>query len=190
VQPPVYFERPVMYEGELQRAAFTTVRVAPDHLSGGRVYFCEHKTPHLVWQPQWQRHANAALGLASFSIVVPTPAEEARRYARLLGCDAQPERDGAMALTLGRFRIVLCTLDSYRARYGALGCSASLVAAHGAAPQRPAFMGALSIRTGSLQAVRECLAQPEAASVEWSRDAGNVIVAAASAGDCAIEFVQ
>ncbi|MEO7010352.1 MAG: VOC family protein, partial [Caldimonas sp.] len=188
--PPVDFERPVMYEGELQRAVFTTVRIAPDHLSGGRVYFCEHKTPHLVWQPQWQRHANAALGLASFSIVVPAPAEEAPRYARLLGCAAQPERDGAMALTLGRFRIVLCTLDSYRVRYGSLGCSASLVAAHGAAPKRPAFMGSLSIRTSSLQAVLECLTQPEAADVQWSRSADRVTVSAASAGDCTIEFVE
>ena len=190
VQPPVDFDRPVLFEGTMQRAAFTTVRVAPHHLSGGRVYFCEHKTPHLLWQAQWQRHANASVALAGFEIVGPAPAEEAQRYAQLLGCDARPDGDGAMVLTLGGFRIVLRTLESYRARYGALGCSASRIAAHETAPQRPAFMGALSIQTGSLQAVRDCLGQPEAADVQWSRDADSVTVWAASACDCTIEFVH
>ncbi len=190
VQPPVDFDRQVMFEGDMQRAAFATVRIAPEHLAGGRVYFCEHKTPHLVWQAHWQRHANSALGLASFSIVVPAPAEESRRYAQLLGCEARAQDDGAMALTLGDFRLLLCTLESYRARYGALGCSASRASTREAASQRPAFMGALSIRTGSLQAALDCLARPEAADVRWDRDENRVIVSADSACDCVVEFVE
>jgi len=190
VQPPVDFDRPVLFEGTTQRAAFTTVRIAPQYLAGGRVYFCEHKTPRLVWQPHWQRHANAAVALAGFEIVVPAPAAEARRYAQLLGCDTQPEHDDAMALTLGGFRIVLRTLQSYRARYGAFGCSASRIAVHAAAPGRPAFMGTLSIRTASIPAVLDCLAQPAAADVRWSRNDDGITVSAASACDCTIEFVQ
>ena len=190
VQPPVDFDRPVLFEGATQRAAFTTVRIAPHHLSGGRVYFCEHKTPHLVWQRQWQQHANAAVALAGFEIVVPAPADEAQRYARLLGCDTQPAGGDTVTLTLDGFRIVLRTLASYRARYGTLGCSASRTAAHETPSQRPEFMGALSIRTGSLQAVLDSLAQPEAADVQWSRDADRVTISAASACDCTIEFIQ
>ncbi len=189
-QPPVEFDREVMFEGAMQRARFATVRIAPEHLSGGRVYFCEHKTPHLVWQRQWQRHANSALGLGSLRIVVPLPAEEARRYEQVLGCEARSEDDGVMVLTLGPVRLLLCTLEHYRARYGTLGCSASRASTDGAAPGRAAFMGAISIRTASLQAVLDCLARPEAREVQWRRDADRVVVSAASACDCVVEFVE
>jgi hypothetical protein len=189
VQDPLRFERDVMIEGKTQQARFATVRVAPGHLSGGRVYFCEHETPHLVWQPRWQRHANSALGLASFTVVVPAPTEESRRYEQLLGCEARSE-DGGMALTLGHVRLLLCTLEDYQQRYGKAGCGASRSAAGGTLPLRAAFMGALSIRTGALAAVQDCLEKPEAADVQWHRDADRVIVSAASAFDCVIEFVE
>lgn len=189
VLPPVDFDRPVELNGCTQRAAFTTVRLGPDFLAGGRVYFCEHKTPHLVWRREWQRHQNAALGLAHFTIVVPDPVAEADRYRRLLGCDAQACGVDQVELPLGAFRIVLCSVARYRSRYGSLGCSDSRTA-DGTAAARPTFMGALAIRTASLARLRECLARPEASEVIWENSHSEVVVSSSSAYDCVVEFVD
>lgn len=187
VLPPVDFDRPVAYQGREERAAFTTVRIDPGWLSGGRVYFCEHRTPHLVWQPQWQQHDNGAIGLAGMTIVVESPADEGRRYARLLGRDLERQDDEAASLVLGGFRLELCTAERYRSRFGDLGCSAGEAASVG--PQRPAFMGALAIRVDALARVRDGLARPSAREVRWQASDDRVTVAASSAWDCTLEFI-
>ncbi len=188
----VDFDRPVAFEGRMQRAEFTTVRIDPGWLSGGRVYFCEHRTPQLVWQPQWQHHDNGAVGLAAFTIVVPDPADEGGRYARLLGCKPKMRRSDEVELDLGRFQLVLCTQARYLERYG--DCASSRVNSAEAA-----FMGALSVRVASMRRVRDCLARPAAADVRWRTsgdprhavggDDAGVTIAASSAYDCALDFV-
>ena len=189
VLPPVDFDRPVELDGRTETAAFRTFRIDPAWLAGGRVYFCEHKTPQLVWQPQWQRHDNAAAALAGFSFVVAEPADEAARMASLLDLHAQAAEGGDARLDVGSFRIVWCTADSYRHRYGSFGCRDSQLDPP-RSTSRTARMGALAIRTGSLDRLRECLRRPAAKDIDW-RDVGDrVTVSAASAYGCAIEFVS
>ena len=54
--PPKAFHRPVsLPDGEVD-ARFRTVAVRPGIFPAGRVYFCEHGTPELVWRPEWQSH--------------------------------------------------------------------------------------------------------------------------------------
>jgi len=190
VLPPVDFDRPVLFEGRAERAAFTTVRVDPAWLAGGRVYFCEHKTPQLVWQPAWQQHDNGAVALAGFTVVVEAPADEAGRYARLLGAEADVQTDDEATFALAGFRLRLCTVDRYRQRYGDFGSSAAGVVGDAAeTARRPAFMGALAIRVRSLSDVRACLDRPAARDLQWRDDGDRLTVAAASAYDCPIEFV-
>ncbi len=189
VLPPVDFDRPVQFEGRTERAAFTTVRVEPAWLAGGRVYFCEHKTPHLVWQPAWQQHDNGAVALAGLTIVVEAPADEARRYARLFGIDAVLQTDSVATFSLDGFRLRLCTVEDYRRRYGDFGSSAAGGAGGDEAAWRPAFMGALAIRVRSLADVRRCLERPAARDLQWRADDDRLTVAAASAYDCPIEFL-
>ena len=195
----VDFDRPVQFENRTERAAFTTIRIDPGWIAGGRIYFCEHKTPHLVWQPGWQTHANGSFALAGFTIVVPDPAAEGRRYERLLGCASSSLDSDATALDLAGFRLTLCTAARYRARYGEFGCADSIadLPAQGApsAAKRIAYMGSLAIRTRSMASVRRCLdgsASHESGSgtaVRWRDDDARITVAAGSAFDCAIDFV-
>lgn len=191
--PAIDFDRPVEVAGATERAAFTTVRIDPEWLAGGRIYFCEHKTPHLVWRPDQPEHRNGAQALAGLTIVVPDPDAEGRRYARLLGCSHESTDAGAATLDLGAFRLALCTPEHYRRRYGALGCSDSLEDstdgnAH-RSPKRAAYMGALGIRSASLDKLRACLRDPAAGDVRWHDDGSRVTIAAASAFDCTLEFV-
>jgi len=60
VLPVQSFSRPVTLDGATRAARFRTTRLDPDRIAIGRVYFCEHLTPDLVWRPEWQTHPNGA----------------------------------------------------------------------------------------------------------------------------------
>jgi catechol 2,3-dioxygenase-like lactoylglutathione lyase family enzyme len=66
---PVDFGRPVdTHEGQ-REARFTTTELDNAALAGVRVFFCEHKTPELVWLPQYLEQANGVTGLAGLTVV-------------------------------------------------------------------------------------------------------------------------
>ena len=54
ILPVQSFSRPVEFDGARQDARFRTTRLDPGKIAMGRVYFCEHLTPELVWRPEWQ----------------------------------------------------------------------------------------------------------------------------------------
>ncbi len=60
ILPVQAFSRPVELAGVSQDARFRTTRLDPAKIAMGRVYFCEHLTPELVWRPEWQSHPNGA----------------------------------------------------------------------------------------------------------------------------------
>ncbi|MCA0241148.1 MAG: VOC family protein [Proteobacteria bacterium] len=184
VLDPVDFSRPVVLDGVERQAAFTTVRVHPDYLPGGRVYCCEHKTPELVWRPDWLVHGNAAAGLAEFVVVADDVPTQAERYARLLdGVPFLPTRTaGERCATWDGFRLSLMSRERYAARYGAAGRARAAQAA------QAGCMGALAVRTRSLAAARSCLADDLRAG--RAVDQGDrLVVAAAGLWDCVLEFV-
>jgi catechol 2,3-dioxygenase-like lactoylglutathione lyase family enzyme len=92
-------------EGE-RLARFSVVRVPPGRMPEGRMQFCQHHTPELVWQPQHQDHANRAGALTDVLLCVDAPAEAAARYERFLGLAAQA-RDGMRLFELARGRLHL-----------------------------------------------------------------------------------
>ena len=83
--PVQRFSRPVALGTGEGDAIFRTVRCLPGIAQAGRLYFCEHLTPELVWQPEWQGHPNGAVELVGAVVRVPDAAREAQLYAQLLG---------------------------------------------------------------------------------------------------------
>ena len=57
-EQPIAFSRPVAIANRIEDAKFRVVRLAAGAVSFGRVYFCHHLTPKLVWRPEWGRHPN------------------------------------------------------------------------------------------------------------------------------------
>jgi hypothetical protein len=51
----------------------------------GRIQFCRHHTPQLLWQPRWLSHPNAVCALQGVVIAVADLIEAAERYARFTG---------------------------------------------------------------------------------------------------------
>ena len=146
--PPKAFTRPVkLPEGEAD-AAFRTVAVRPGIFPGGRVYYCEHGTPELVWRPEWQSHGNGALAMPEFVIASTDHEREAEDFARLLHSTVDGAGD-SLGVAFAGGQISVMTPDAYGARYGDL---ASPMAG------RPSIFGALVFRTDSLDKIRGSVA--------------------------------
>ncbi len=91
-QEPILLERPVTIDGEARVARFHNVRMTAAEFPAGRVYFCQHLTPDLVWRNEWLSHPNGFRGIAGMTVRSPDPEGEAARYAALT--EGPARRDG------------------------------------------------------------------------------------------------
>ncbi len=154
---PKSFSRPVDLPAGTQDARFSTEHVRGDVFAGGRVYFCQHHTPDVVWRPEWQSHGNGASAIPEFIVVAQDAAAEADKFAKLLRTDVVTS-DAARAIAFIGGQITVLTVAAYNTRYGGLASSMG---------DRAAIFGALVFRTGNLDAVRE---------VMTGRDGGPAII--------------
>jgi hypothetical protein len=115
---PQSFSRPVTIDGVEQLARFRTVRTAPELFEAGRVYYCQHYTPELVWHRPWMSHPNGCHGLSELVIVTSNVGADAPRYAKAAQSSAERQGDDwAIVLSAG-FRLSLISPARYRERYG------------------------------------------------------------------------
>lgn len=144
--PPKSFSRSVVIGGVEEQACFRTVTVRPGVFAPGRVYFCEHQTPELVWYRGWQGHPNGVTATREFIVVANDPEAEAARYASLLSCDVASSGNGSALIDLTGSRLVLLDPARYAERFGALACKHV---------RRDSIFGGLSLQCTDLSAVRE-----------------------------------
>jgi hypothetical protein len=141
---PIEFSRPVSLDDGSQHAA--TFRVtALDDAPGARYFVCEHRTPELLWRPEWMAHANGAQGIASmFLVVAPALVEAAgRAYAELTGGELTQLSDHVCSLSLDDATLVVSSPQA-------------LASATGTAHVQREVPGyaAIRLRTTSLDAAR------------------------------------
>lgn len=79
---PVALQRGIETSSGSDTARFTVVRVPPGVMPEGRIQFCQHHTPQLVWQARWLEHKNGAEALTGVLLCVADPREAAERYGR------------------------------------------------------------------------------------------------------------
>ena len=91
---PVALQRPISTATGEQTARFTVVRVPPGRMPEGRIQFCQHHTPELVWQSRWLQHRNGAVALAAVILCVADPQEAAERFSRFSGLSRTTEASG------------------------------------------------------------------------------------------------
>lgn len=95
IEKPADFSRPVSLPDGNQDARFRVVRVKAAAAPYGRVYFCQHFTPDLVWRNEWRLQPNGATGIARAVILATDPDKTAVLYRQLFGEAAvKPARDG------------------------------------------------------------------------------------------------
>jgi Glyoxalase-like domain len=160
ILPVQSFSRPVGLDGGTQDARFRTTRLDPAQVAMGRVYFCEHQTPELVWRPEWQTHPNGALGIARMVVATADPQGTAGLFRALFGDQAISNRDGRQMLTAGTAQVELSPPDMIAAEFGETAARPA---------GRAEYMAALEIRVRSLHEAKQCLCSVAGLGVEPHR---------------------
>lgn len=163
VQPVQHFSRPVALDGGVQDARFATVRLVPGQFTAGRVYFCHHETPELVWRPEWLGHANGASAISALTVVSAHPEQTREQYAGL-------------GVLNGRFQLDIVAPAALNARFGDLASQVT---------QRPERFAAITLRGADLAQIAQ-----RAMALELAHHAdGARVVIAISALDTLLEFI-
>lgn len=174
---PTSFSRPVPLPGGSEDAKFRTLRLVPGTAPFGRVYFCHHFTPQLVWRKEWRAHPNGAKEIASVTIAVADPRASQRFLAQLFAPKLETSAANGVRLKAGTAVVELVTLAELRARFG------------DAAPDpagRKEYMAALAFRTGDLAKAKATLAK---GGIEMSERRDRILVPARAAMNATLEFV-
>jgi len=142
--PPKSFSRPVKLSEGTSEARFHTAHLRPGVFPGGRVYFCEHSTPELVWRPEWNAHENGALSLPEFVVASENHELEAEKFATLLSSDVSGSGE-LLRVQLDGAAITILSPQTYQDRYGNLASPLDV---------RSSIFGAIVIRVSDLAEIR------------------------------------
>jgi Glyoxalase-like domain len=147
--PPQDFSRPAIVDGVEQLVRFRTARTAPELFAAGRVYYCQHYTPELVWRREWMTHANGS-GLRELVIVTNAIETDVSRYAKAAQAAAKQQESDVWTIDLvDSFRIILLSPTRYSERYGELCVEAN---------DRNSFFGAIVLKTDDLSRIHDVAA--------------------------------
>ncbi|NKC13443.1 MAG: VOC family protein [Gammaproteobacteria bacterium] len=161
-EPPKAFSRPVAVAGttpgtQVETAArFRTVAVRADVFPAGRVYFCEHGTPELVWRDEWRGHANSCSATRAFIMVAEDVAGEAAKYSALLDLPVEHAGAGQCHIDLNAAVLEIISPGIYAERFNGIGqhplgpqCRFAALALK--VSDRPALEGVLAKRGSGVQ---------------------------------------
>jgi hypothetical protein len=174
VQAVQAFSRPVELDGVTYSASFRTTRFAPGTYPAGRVYFCQHLTPELVWRKEWQSHANQVVRTSAFLIVANKPAQEAKKYLAASQGTLIKGVYGEYRIRGQYYELVFVTPAQYAECYGAL-------ASQQHTPKgeiRESFFGAIALQTQDLASVKSrlILTQQRFPEIQWREQQGRLTV--------------
>ncbi len=139
IEPPVVGSREIHAADGVKPVAFDVQRVPPGALLPGRVFFCGHRNPELVYDPALLGHANGARALRRVVSVADPAALAWPPALAALGFRALAAPRGVLRIDAGGVELV----------YAAPGAIAGLVAPAllAALPPPPAIV-ALTIEAG------------------------------------------
>lgn len=155
--PPQHFSRPVTGLGD---ARFVTVRLKPGPAWGGRVYFCQHLTPQLVFRDEWKAHRNGAYALAALHVV-----------------DADRDAYARLGEASGGFRLAFWTRADFDAYFGAFASQVT---------HRSPRFAAITLRTPRWSDMTKLAS---AAGLPAAEENGRTLVALPGF-DTVLEFIQ
>jgi catechol 2,3-dioxygenase-like lactoylglutathione lyase family enzyme len=177
ILPVQSFSRPVALDSGTQDARFRTTRLDPAQVAVGRVYFCEHQTPELVWRPEWQTHPNGACAIARVVVATADPQRTVELFRRLFGDEAIAHRNAGQIIAAGAAQVELSMPENIAAEFGETAAEAA---------GRTEYMAALGIRVRSLPAAEQCLRSVPGLRVEPHR----LVAPADAAFNTAIAFSE
>ena len=174
VQAVQAFSRPVELDGMTYSASFRTTRFTHGTYPAGRVYFCQHLTPELVWRKEWQSHANQVIRTSAFLIVANKPAQEAKKYLAASQGELIKGAFGEYRIRGQHYDLVFVTPTQYAECYGALSCQRHSPKGE----KRDSFFGAIALHTQDLASVKSriMLTQQRFPEIQWREQQGRLTV--------------
>ncbi len=106
---PAAMNREVMTERGPQEARFHVLRVPPGVMAEGRMQWCGHLTPELVWREGHLSHPNGAEALTGVLWAVADVSEALERYSRFLRKPSRALADGLGRIELERGALLFAT---------------------------------------------------------------------------------
>jgi hypothetical protein len=165
---PQSFSRPVIIDGVEHLARFRTVRTAPGLFEAGRVYYCQHYTPEMVWHRPWMSHPNGCQGLSELVVVSTDIETDVAHYAKAAQAGAQRLGDEAWTIELAdSFRITLISPALYRERYGA--CCVETDGRH-------SFFGSIVFKAPDLARIRDLVSSVPDMRVETAKSSISMLI--------------
>jgi hypothetical protein len=179
VENPAEFSRPVALPGGPQDAAFRVTRLGSALVPNGRVFFCQHFTPELVWRDEWRHHPNGATDIVEFHIAAAEPARTATLYRSIFGSDTITDVSGGNALQAGKASVFFLTPAEIDRR---------LVGTAPISQDGSDRMVGLTLKTRSLELVKE--ATQSAGIVGVQELPGRIVIPSEQAGGVALAFIE
>lgn len=170
VQPVQAFSRPVELDGIVSEARFETVRFEPGQFNAGRLYYCKHFTPELVWRKESQAHRNGVSALSGLLIVCESPQQEATHYVAAAGGVVFAGANGEYGVRGAQYNLVFVTDVQYAECFDGLTCVGG---------KRASFFGAIALQTASLTPLRKALKRMQKNglhTITWREQPGRIAV--------------
>jgi hypothetical protein len=178
-QPPVTFSRPVSVDGKKSDATFDVVRLAPGSANFGRVYFCHHKTPELVWTADGEKHPNGVTGISRIRVATEDAERSIALLRSILGRGSViSEKSGSLSIRGGDL-----TLDFI----SPIDADADLADLWANASGRQDYMAILTLVTSSLDQAAQVLQRGRVPGVAFQSQ--RILVPPRAAFNVGLEFV-
>ena len=144
--PPRKFSRPVDINGIENEAKFETVSIKDNVFKAGRIYFCDHLTPNLVWIPEYISHQNNVLGTTEITLIDSNPLSILNNFKKIKDKMQIDAYENFTTVRTDDIKISLYDMKSFKERYKNFGENLNL---------RKEMFGSIILNTSSLMFLRK-----------------------------------
>jgi len=144
--PPRNFSRPVNIKGIEREAVFDTVSIRDNIFKAGRIYFCHHLTPNLVWIPEYISHKNNVFEIAEITVIDSNPLSILKKINKITDKIKIDQQENFITVKTDDVKISLYDINSYKERYKNFGEEINL---------RKEMFGSIILKTSSLFFLRK-----------------------------------
>jgi hypothetical protein len=113
--PPVVDLKRKVENGEVAR--FSVVRPSIHKMPEGRIQFVQHRTPEVIWRPQYLGHTNNVVKLACVLVVAEDPVAAGARWAHFSSLLPRPA-GGYVHLMAARGNVLIGRRENWTALLG------------------------------------------------------------------------
>ena len=140
------FSRPVEINGIKREAKFETVSIKDNIFKAGRVYFCNHLTPNLVWIPEYKSHKNNVSEISEITVIDSKPLSILKKINKITDNIKIDKQENFIKVKTDEVKIILRDEKSFKEYYKNFGEQIKL---------RKEIFGSLTLKTSSMLFLRK-----------------------------------